>query len=96
MIDYSFPIEELEYFLLIMTRISCFVFVAPFFSISSTPGRVKIGFSFFLSVLIYYATMPHVYVSGGTDDLVGTVVDWVSPKTLPGSYYHAAVLDLDK
>ncbi len=66
MIDYSFPIEELEYFLLIMTRISCFVFVAPFFSISSTPNRVKIGFSFFLSVLVYYVTMPHVYVSGGT------------------------------
>ena len=36
------------------------------------------------------------YISGATDDLVGTVIDWVSPKTLPGSYYHGAVLDLDK
>ncbi|MBO4347524.1 MAG: flagellar biosynthetic protein FliR [Lachnospiraceae bacterium] len=66
MIDYSFPIEELEYFMLIMTRITCFVYVAPFFSISSTPNRVKIGLSFFLSVLIYYVTMPHVYISGET------------------------------
>ena len=66
MIDYSFPIEELEYFLLIMTRITCFVYVAPFFSISSVPNRVKIGLSFFISVLIYYATMPHAYVSGET------------------------------
>ncbi len=37
-----------------------------------------------------------IYLSGGTSDLVGTVIDWVSPKTLPGSYYHGAVLDLDK
>ena len=66
MINYSFPIEELEYFLLIMTRITCFVYVAPFFSIGSVPGRVKIGFSFFLSILIYYTTMPHVYTTGGT------------------------------
>ncbi len=61
MIDFSFPMQELEYFLLIMTRISCFVMVAPFFSVGNVPGRVKIGLSFFISLLIYYATMPHVY-----------------------------------
>ncbi len=66
MIDYSFPIEELEYFLLIMTRITCFVYVAPFFSVGSVPNRVKIGFSFFFSVILYYVTMPHAYVSGET------------------------------
>lgn len=66
MIDFSFPIEELEYFMLIMTRITCFVYVAPFFSVGSVPNRVKIGFSFFLSVILYYVTMPHVYMFGDT------------------------------
>lgn len=66
MIDLSFPLEELEYFLLIMTRITCFVYVAPFFSGGSVPARVKIGFSFFLSVIIYYVTMPHTYVINDT------------------------------
>lgn len=61
MISISFPMEELEYFLLIMTRITCFVMVAPFFSIGNVPARVKIGLGFFISLLIYYATMPHVY-----------------------------------
>ena len=61
MIHLSFPIEELEYFLLIMTRITCFIMVAPFFSVANVPARVKIGMGFFISVLIYYATMPHEY-----------------------------------
>lgn len=37
-----------------------------------------------------------VYLSGGSTDLVGNVIGWVAPKTLPGGYYHGGVLDLDK
>ncbi len=61
MIDYSFPIEELEYFLLILTRITCFIYLAPFFAMKDIPNRVKIGFSFFVSIILYYVTMPHAY-----------------------------------
>lgn len=61
MIDYSFPIEELEYFLMIMTRITCFIYAAPFFSQKGVPNRVKIGFSFFVAVILYYLTLPHAY-----------------------------------
>lgn len=61
MIDFSFPIQELEYFLLIMTRITCFIMTAPFFSTGGVPARVKIGSGFFISLLVYYVTMPHVY-----------------------------------
>lgn len=59
MINYSFPIEELEYFLLIMTRVTTFMYLAPFFSQRGVPNRVKIGFGFFTALLVYYLTMPH-------------------------------------
>ena len=58
MIDYSFSIYDLEYFLLIFTRVSCFVFIVPFFSMSNTPARVRIGISFFSSMLLYTVLTP--------------------------------------
>ena len=61
MVDFTFPIEELEYFLLIMTRVTSFIFIAPFFSMQNTPRRLKIGLGFFISILLYYMTEPHVY-----------------------------------
>ena len=53
MLDISFTYADLEYFLLILVRISCFVHVAPFFSMSNVPRRIKIGFSIFFSYLLY-------------------------------------------
>ena len=58
MVNFSFSIYDLEYFLLILTRVSCFVFVAPFFSMRNTPARVRIGLSFFTSILLYQTLTP--------------------------------------
>lgn len=53
MINYSFSSTDLEYFLLIMMRIASFVTVAPLFNQKGVPRQVKVGFSFFMAVLIY-------------------------------------------
>lgn len=58
MVNYSFSIYDLEYFLLILTRVSCFVYVAPFFSMRNTPSSVRVAISFFTSLLLYQALTP--------------------------------------
>ena len=58
MINYSFSIYDLEYFLLILTRVSCFIFVAPFFSLQNTPRNVRVALSFFSSLLLYQSLTP--------------------------------------
>ncbi len=58
MVDLSFTYDELLTFLLIMVRVTCFIYLAPFFNMSNTPNRVKIGFGFFVSYLIYQMLLP--------------------------------------
>lgn len=58
MINYSFSIYDLEYFLLIFTRVSCFVFLAPFFSMKNTPATIRVGISFFTAMLLYQSLTP--------------------------------------
>ena len=53
MISYSFSMTELEYFLLILVRVTTFIYAAPFFGMANTPNRVKIAIGFFISVLVY-------------------------------------------
>lgn len=53
MVNYSFSLVTFEYFLLIMVRIASFVFAAPFFNTPNTPGRVKIGFAVFVSLILF-------------------------------------------
>ncbi|MCR4806208.1 MAG: flagellar biosynthetic protein FliR [Lachnospiraceae bacterium] len=59
MIDHTFSYADLEFFLLIFVRISCFVVTAPFFSIQNVPRRAKAGWSFFLAYIVYQTIQIH-------------------------------------
>lgn len=52
----TFTINGFDGFMLILVRISAFVFVAPFFSIPNVPQRVKAGFSFVFALVLFQVT----------------------------------------
>ncbi|MCR5427224.1 MAG: flagellar biosynthetic protein FliR [Lachnospiraceae bacterium] len=58
MINYSFSIYDLEYFLLILVRVTSFVYLAPFFSLNGVPRQVRIALSLFLSAMLYGMLTP--------------------------------------
>lgn len=53
MVNLSFSLVTFEYFLMILVRVASFVAVAPFFGMSNTPNRVKVGFSVMVALLLY-------------------------------------------
>lgn len=54
-VDTGITLQDIEAFLMILIRIASFMSVAPFFSMSNTPQRVKIGLSVFVTMLVYTA-----------------------------------------
>lgn len=81
MVDFAFPLEELEYFLLIFARITAFMFTAPFYSQNNVPRMLKVALSAFISFLLYEAIMPHEYVV--YDTLLGYTV-YILKETVTG------------
>lgn len=47
----QFTVEYLEYFLLVLVRISCVIVAAPFFNMGSIPRKVKAALSVFLTLI---------------------------------------------
>ncbi len=58
----SFTIQDMEYYLLVLMRVSAFVMTAPMFRYNSIPARVKAAISFILSIVVIQ-TVPVVTVS---------------------------------
>ena len=58
----QFTVENIEYFLFIVTRVSAFVFTAPFFNFGSIPRQLKAAFTLIFSTLLYL-TLPYTEVT---------------------------------
>lgn len=52
MVTATFSIHTMEFFLMILARVSALIVSAPFFSITGVPNKVKVGLSAFLSIII--------------------------------------------
>lgn len=85
MIDFSFTYADLEYFLLIVVRVTCFIFVSPFFGMDNTPRRVKVGLGIFISYLLFisldhnevvYDTVLGYAIIVMKEALVGLLIGW--------------------
>lgn len=55
MVNFNFTLQEFEHFFLILVRISAFIAVAPYFSMSQVPRKVKTGLSLAISLLLWFA-----------------------------------------
>ena len=104
MIDISFTYADLEYFLLILVRVSCFVYVAPFFSMSNVPRRVKIGFSIFFAYLLYlsvdrnevaYNTLFGYAVIVVKEALTGFVIGWGAQICTTVTSFAGSIADME-
>lgn len=104
MLDISFSYADLEYFLLILVRISCFVYVAPFFSMSNVPHRVKIGFSIFFAYLIYQAVDHNEVVYDSLlgyalivmkEALTGFVIGWGAQICTTVTSFAGSIADME-
>ena len=54
MFSVDFTLQNFEYFLLILTRISMFIVAAPFFNTRNVPRMTKIGFAALVSFMLYF------------------------------------------
>ena len=104
MINFTFSYADLEYFLLILVRITCFVYSAPFFSISGVPRRVKVGFSIFLAYLVYaavghnevvYNTILGYAVVVMKEALTGFLIGWGAQICTTVTSFAGSIADME-
>ena len=74
MMEVTFNQNTMEYILLILVRITSFVSLAPFFGQNNVPIRVKLGFSVFVSVLLFYMLPPQTVEYNGVIEFATVII----------------------
>lgn len=74
MFNYEVALNYWEVFLLIVVRIASFVYTAPFFNMSNTPQRTKLGFTIFLSIIVFTLIPERTLVYSGILDYAILVI----------------------
>ena len=104
MIDITFTYADLEFFLLILVRVSCFVFVAPFFSMSNTPRRVRVGLSVFLAYLLFmyldhtevvYSSLLGYALIVIKEAVTGLLIGWGSQLCMTVTSFAGSIADME-
>ena len=86
MMDFEVALDQFEIFILILMRMASFVYTAPFFNTSGTPQKRKVGFSVFLSILVYSLQGSDVSVSyNGVIGYAALVLEEVAVGLLLGA-----------
>lgn len=91
----QFTVENLEYFLFILTRVSAFVLVAPFFNFGSVPRRLKVGFTFLFSIILYFTLPYNEFVYSGVTGFTLVVIYEVLKGALLGYFTNIVMTILN-
>jgi flagellar biosynthetic protein FliR len=88
----TFTVEQFEFYLFILVRISAFVFSAPFLSNNHVPARVKIGFSMSFALLLFWVLpfeqVAYVNMFGLTTALVKEAIVGLILGFLANAAFH--------
>lgn len=104
MFDVTFNYADLEFFLLILVRVSCFIFAAPFFSLNNTPHRVKIGLALFTAYLLFvniehneviYSTVTEYAVIVMKEAITGILIGWGAQLCMAVATFAGSIADME-
>ena len=70
----TFTVENLEFYLLLLVRISAFIFVAPFFGYTNVPMKVKAGISIFVAIILFQTVDYQTVTYNGVVGFAGLVM----------------------
>lgn len=90
---------------MIFTRVSTFIYIAPFYGTPQVPYRLKAGLSFMISLLLYQYVVPHMTLEYNTligfaillikEATVGLLIGFASSICLYIIQFSGSLMDMD-